>query len=369
MKIQKRSLPNGDILFAVGKNGEPARPIVIAAKNDYEAIAAWLREYADAPKSTQRAYKKEIERLLYWCAKYAERPVSGLTREDLQAYEAWLRSPPQEDIGQPCRRSDPRWRPLRGPLKQESVAYAMRILNNMFAWLVNAGYLQGNPLSLMRNRKRTTQSERALERYLPTTAWRALADFVRDGAGFDDEFEQRRARIMVFGLYYLAARRSELVATRMKDFVHKDSGWWWRVRGKGGKLAEIPVHHALMNEIMEYRRVLALPPAPTSADQSFLLRHKNGKPVHASWLYRVFRDICARCADMIEDEMPSESALLRCATPHWLRHTALSHAARRMPIQMVQALGRHSRMETAAIYQHIEGKAFSEAVHGAFGGI
>lgn len=42
------------------------------------------------------------------------------------------------------------------PLTATSQRQAMVILNALFAWLVDAGYLAGNPLSLSRQRTRRT---------------------------------------------------------------------------------------------------------------------------------------------------------------------------------------------------------------------
>jgi integrase/recombinase XerD len=43
-----------------------------------------------------------------------------------------------------------RWRPFYRPLAATIQRQAMVILNVMSAWLVKAGYLAGNPLSLTR---------------------------------------------------------------------------------------------------------------------------------------------------------------------------------------------------------------------------
>ena len=39
----------------------------LGAKNDLEAVSAWLSRYNEKP-STQRSYRKEAERFLLWCA-------------------------------------------------------------------------------------------------------------------------------------------------------------------------------------------------------------------------------------------------------------------------------------------------------------
>ncbi|PPB84918.1 hypothetical protein B0O95_102320 [Mycetohabitans endofungorum] len=49
-------------------------------------------------------------------------------------------------------RGDARWRPFNGPLSAASQRQARVILNGLFTWLVNAGYLRGNPMALLRQR-------------------------------------------------------------------------------------------------------------------------------------------------------------------------------------------------------------------------
>jgi hypothetical protein len=52
----------------------------------------------------------------------------------------------------------------------------MVILNTLFAWLVDAGYLAGNPLSLARNRR--GQSKPRVTRYLSHEMWREVKDTI-----------------------------------------------------------------------------------------------------------------------------------------------------------------------------------------------
>jgi integrase/recombinase XerD len=48
----------------------------------------------------------------------------------------------------------------------------MSILNAMFSWLVEAGYLAGNPLALSRRPRRSTAPRVA--RFLPMEHWEAV---------------------------------------------------------------------------------------------------------------------------------------------------------------------------------------------------
>jgi integrase/recombinase XerD len=132
----------------------------ISADNDVDAIKAWLARFLDK-QTTFDSYRKEAERLLLWSTIQLGKPLSSLTHEDWLAYQAFLLDPQPRDRwvagdGRKYPRPHPEWRPLAGPLSGASQRQAGVILNSMFSWLMNAGYLAGNPLALSRERKRRT---------------------------------------------------------------------------------------------------------------------------------------------------------------------------------------------------------------------
>lgn len=130
----------------------------ISAQNDIDAIKAWLARFADT-KTTFDNYRKEAERLLLWSTVQQQKPISSLTHEDLLRYQHFLGDPQPAARwimrdGRKFGRSHAEWRPFAGPLSPSSRRQAFIILNTLFSWLVNAGYLAGNPLSLARQRTR-----------------------------------------------------------------------------------------------------------------------------------------------------------------------------------------------------------------------
>ncbi len=94
------------------------------ANNDYDAIGAWLALYEST--ETERAYRKEAERLLLWAILERGKALSSLTTEDASAYRAFLRRPtPHHRWVAPARpRTSPEWRPFTGALSPRSIAYA-----------------------------------------------------------------------------------------------------------------------------------------------------------------------------------------------------------------------------------------------------
>src|SRR5579883_2773030 len=127
----------------------------IAADEDLAAIRVFLHEYGASPR-TQAAYRKEIERLVLWAVLQRGRALSSLTREDFLAYEEFLRDPqpaarwcgPRR--GRAGARFSAGWRPFVGPLGAVSRRTALTIVNSFLNYLVQAAYLAGNPLGLLR---------------------------------------------------------------------------------------------------------------------------------------------------------------------------------------------------------------------------
>ncbi|WP_336241842.1 hypothetical protein [Burkholderia vietnamiensis] len=158
-----------------GRNRATGLPQVAAA-DDRSAVLAWLARYQDSP-ATLASYRKEAERLLLWCVYQHGRALSDLTHEDFLAYERFLEDPqPAErwimQVAQKAPRSSPHWRPFAKPLDRQSQRQALSILNSLFNWLVQAGYLAGNPLALRRRKSMVRPAKTS--RFLPHEHWGLL---------------------------------------------------------------------------------------------------------------------------------------------------------------------------------------------------
>jgi hypothetical protein len=64
---------------------------LLKASNDYEAVQSWLSLHESA--ATQRAYRKEAERLILWAIVERDCALSSLTTDDAIAYRSFLRRP------------------------------------------------------------------------------------------------------------------------------------------------------------------------------------------------------------------------------------------------------------------------------------
>ncbi|MEQ6917461.1 tyrosine-type recombinase/integrase [Halomonas aquatica] len=349
----------------------------IAARTDAEAVARWLDEYRASPQ-TRRAYRREAERLLLWLAEQG-RGLGELRREDLDGYEAFLADPRPVArwIGPVRPRADPRWRPFRGPLSPSSRRQSLVILQGLFAWLVEAGWVGHNPFRLMRDKRRRLDNRQGgIERYLEKPLWDWFWAWLNRPMAADASprriFEQSRRRLVFGFAYLLAPRIGEMSAARMNDFVRREGRWWWRVVGKGDKSARIPVPPDMLALLEAWREGLGLPSRPSPDDDGPLLRALDGvRGLGDNRLYRLIRETFGEAADVLEQEEGDEAreAVLRLqrATPHWLRHTALTHQAQAgVELRYLAGTARHSRLDTTARYLHAEDEEWhrQQARHG-----
>ncbi|WP_265942148.1 tyrosine-type recombinase/integrase [Dechloromonas sp. A34] len=159
----------------------------------------------------------------------------------------------------------------------------MVILNAMFSWLVNAGYLAGNPLSLSRQRSRRAKPR--VTRFLDDDLWQAVkATIAAPPRETDREREHYGRARWVFSLPYgCGLRISEMADNTMGGFFcRKDARcedrWWLEVVGKGDKIRIIPVTNELLAELIHYRRGYGLAPLPLPGDTMPLVLTIAGKP-------------------------------------------------------------------------------------------
>ena len=341
----------------------------IAARNDSEAIRAWLARYTDTP-ATFQSYRKEAERLLLWSILQLGKPLSSLTHEDLLNYQGFLANPqPVErwvmSIRRKVPRADPRWRPFAGPLTPTSQRQAIIILNALFAWLVSAGYLAGNPLALSRQRARKAKPR--ITRYLDDKLWTevkcTIESLPRETPR--DHIHYHRSRWLFSLLYICGLRISEVVGNTMGGFfsrrgVDGQECWWLEITGKGDRTRLVPATGELMAELARYRQAQNLPLLPRSGETTPLLLPIHGRPetMTRSAAHLMVKMIFLRTATRLramDPEWQSQAELLERASAHWLRHTAASRMAdSQLDLRHVRDNLGHANLSTTSHYLHVE---------------
>lgn len=350
-----------------GSNRATAGKPLIAASNDIDAVKAWLARFVDT-KTTFDNYRKEAERLLLWSTVQLQKPLSSLTHEDLLSYQRFLRDP-QPSVrwitrdGRKFGRTHPEWRPFAGPLSPSSQRQAIVILNTLFSWLVNAGYLAGNPLSL--SRQRTRRIAPRVTRYLEEDLWNEVKLTIDSMPQESDREREHFLRLRwLFSLLYLCGLRiSEVAGNTMGGFFcrHDKDGeerWWLEIRGKGDKTRLVPATNELMVELTRYRREKKLAPLPSPTEDIPLLlpigiqqRKMTRGAIHAI-VKQVFHKTAVRLRTRGR-EFESFATRIESASAHWLRHTAGSHMANNdVDLRHVRDNLGHESLSTTSAYLH-----------------
>ena len=351
-----------------GSNRSTLGHAQIAAQTDIEALKAWLARFLDT-RTTFDSYRKESERLLLWAILELGKPLSSLTHEDLLVYQRFLGDPQPAErwvmkAGRKWSRFDPDWRPFAGPLAQTSQRQAIIILNTMFSWLVNAGYLAGNPLSLSRQRQRKAKPR--ITRFLDEQLWAEVKTSIDTMPRESDREREHHFRVRwLFSLLYLCGLRiSEVIGNTMGGFfVRRDSDgeerWWLEITGKGDKTRLVPATAELMVELARYRRENGLSPFPLPGEPSPLLLPIGGKqrPLTRSAVHLIVKEVFSRTATRIRargTEYERLANLVEDASAHWMRHTAGSSMADTMDLRNVRDNLGHSSISTTNTYLHTE---------------
>ena len=424
--------PSGDIRplekFVIpkafdGSNGAYRRPqaqCLLQARNDYEAVLAWLRSkhglsphqkaqllrrrrtrasaddhalgWLQTLSNTQRAYRKEAERFLLWAIVQRGKPLSSMTQEDCVAYREFLADPQPRSrwCGERCReRWSPLWRPFEAELSTAAQRQAVSILGNLYGFLVDANYLMGNPwssVSVPRGPSRINAG-----RSFTAAQWSLIEGEIGQ---LSETSANRRLKVALHLLYATGLRLSEVVVARVGDLHWTEypadagdaelmEGYELRVIGKGDKERVVPVPDEVVAEIKAYlaHRGL-LQPQELGQESAYILGKASdaatrapglsstraeldaGEGVAASTLYNQIKAFFTQCAKELRaggDE--KGAARLAKASTHWLRHTHASHAiANGMPIEIAQQNLGHASLATTTVYVRTEEKRRMKAV-------
>lgn len=359
----ERHVPQTQLDGSMGRNRAPRETCLLAAENDLQAIQTWLSLH-EAP-TTQRAYRKEAERLLLWAVVQLGKPLSSLTTEDAVAYRAFLRDPTPRArwVGPHRHRSDPDWRPFTGTLTPRSVAYALTVVKCLFGWLVEQHYLLANPFAGVRVRGAERARPIDVSRGFGDGEWklvRTIANDLERRHGWAEDAAHRARFILDFS-YATGLRAGELVGLTLGQISPDAAGdWWIKLTGKGAKEAQValpPLGLAALGRYLDRRRVPMNPSrwVPTAPVLAWLEGEHRLSPTRL-WaiMHRTFTAIADVCENLPKPER-ALAAKLRTASPHWMRHTHASHAlARGAELLTVRDNLRHASIATTSIYLHSE---------------
>lgn len=386
---------------------------LISARNDLEAIQAYLYKFRGRDK-TLRAYQKELERFLLWCVCKRRIALSSVLTEECEAYKDFLANPDLNWTGPKVARGSPRWRPFERALSTQSQKYAIQVIRAFFEWLMRVRYLGGNPWATVADPVvESPVLGMAIDKALPAQLWEALTadnglldracarhnETRQAGVGVHQAknaatagAQYRLARAMILLLGYSGIRREEAAfATRDKlKPITTAAGaapqlWELAVLGKRKKwrnvylparvVSALEAHWADRgHDFTDPTSEMALL-SPVVVPNTMLAKSKHlggndavptlvGTGFSPDGIYKVLKSALLRLAEDESVGLSSEEReLLKRAAPHAFRHTfATQAAAKLMPTDVLQRLLGHVDQQTTSIYVRAErARAIEEA--------
>lgn len=334
----------------------PKSMCALEADNDWQAINAWLERHEAT--DTQRAYRREAERLLLWAIIERGKALSSLSSEDATAYRTFLRHPtPRARWVAPARpRPSSEWRPFTGMLSPDSIAYALSVVGAMFRWLIDQRYVLANPFAGLKVRGALRRGKLDRSRAFTASEWelvRTIADGLEWSYGWAVPAAQRLRFVLDFG-YATGLRAAELVGVTLGGIETGARGErWLHLTGKGAKPGKVVLPSLARFALDQYlaQRGLPVTPARWAPDTPLLGHLDEPGGISTPRLRQMLRRFFNGVADAIEPEHPPLADKLRRATPHWMRHTHATHAlASGATLTTVRDNLRHASISTTSIY-------------------
>lgn len=392
-KTQKASSPLSifDSLEFIGKQSDFDYLGNQYNHDDIQYALAFLKAYAGS-QGTFNAYRREIERLIHWCALVSFKDLQILKREDIENYLYFCQRPPKTWIGKTKpprfiekkgqRVPNPAWRPFTATvskaerrqglepnknnfdLSSTSLRELFAILSSFFSYLVQENYINSNPIATLRQKSKFIKKQQGTIRIrrLSELQWDYVIHTAKEMAEENSAAHERTFFIMSI-LYSLYLRISELVASErwspQMNHFHRDNdnNWWFTTVGKGHKERQIAVSDSTLQALKRWRKYLKLSPLPSPADNSPLLPKTKGHGSISSTNY--VRRIVQACFDkaiqkMHQDGFSDEAETLNEATVHWLRHTGISDDVKIRPREHVRDDAGHSSSAITDRYIDVE---------------
>ena len=80
-------------------------------------------------------------------------------------------------------------------------------------------------------------------------------------------------------------------------------------------------------------------------------------------IYRIVKKLFLDCAVSIANDRPDLANNLKQASPHWLRHTSITHQTDAgIELRYIKRSARHESVETTMLYQHAEDDEWHDAM-------
>lgn len=262
-----------------------AAPNTLGVENDLDAIYAWLRRPGEEKVRTNKQYGRMLERFYLWCLWIKKKPIGDLVEGDFHDYKAFLKKPPADWVNaMPVNRRSPDWRPLRGPLNENSLRQNFTVINAFLNAMHKAGYLRAQAAEGVMPSLRLKQLRVNIDRSFDDAQWawvmdclaaryeaaqksHAASQAAEDALAIKEGRHPKRVSPLRLALLRrqrlvlelgatTGLRLIELVTTRLGQIsrvdVDGESVWLAKVIGKGEKEREVLIYDDIMDLIKQH---------------------------------------------------------------------------------------------------------------------
>ena len=332
---------------------------LLGADNDSEALTMFLNKAGARSVETRRRYEREIVRFTAYI--YQELAVNyrSVRLKHLQTYLYFIQNIPRRWLQPGILPGQPDKVLFKDSInKGKSTDQVIDVLSTFFSFLEKNLYTIGNPaVSLVRSGEKRARGSTTV-RYFYESEWQHVREslYALPCTTPAQIREATRSRFMIRLTYGLALRESEITLHSCAD-IHPDDdgGYFLSVVGKGRKRRNLPLNSDLQEGIMEFRRMYGcrginndtLPLAPRRRMNQGVLTGLTQRGLRFWW--QGFMEYCAQRTDNINLQFR-----LREMPFHALRHTALTHLARKMDIEDLAIFAGHDSINTTSQYYHAE---------------
>jgi integrase/recombinase XerD len=265
--------------------------LIPADTNDDVCIRLWLHNRAP---HTQRAYARDLDRFRLFVGK----PLAAVTLTDMQAFADSL-----------------------ADLAPASQARMLASIKSLFGYAHKLGYLT---FDVARAVRLPPRRDTLAARILPEEGVVRLIALEPN----------QRNRVLLKVLYASGARVSEVCGLRWRDCTSRDTGGQVTLFGKGGRTRHVLLPTRVWEDLMALR-------GAAGDDDPVFRSRSGGGPLSPLRVERVVRAAAAR------------AGIAADVTPHWLRHSHVSHALDRgAPVHLVQQTVGHASLATTTRYSH-----------------
>ncbi len=208
-------------------------------------------------------------------------------------------------------------------------------IRSFIKWAIGCQLMDFNPLDQIKLPKVQTEA--------PTIAFTDEEVVAMINAPEKESKVGRTHRLIMMLLFGLGLRRSELAQIKRKDFYQERGHLVLNIKGKGGKLRDMPIPQYLQNEILDYQDFLKSLGIEIEPEDYLIQSQRKGKntnPIDGSSIFRVIEKYAKICG------------IAKRVSPHSCRATAISHLldTQKIPIRDVAIFAGHSHITTTERY-------------------